>query len=241
MAKRLTVAEVLYFLERGEFAEIIGTAEDEQIEFKGAPYYLANDTAKLELAKDVTALANASGGIVLLGFRTFKDPDNSVELVDEFRPFDRGLVDSDQYAKVLSDWTCPRMNSVNVLTFDSSAHPGKIVAAVFVPAGEGEQKPFLVNRAVDAEGKVRGTQFGYYERVRDRIPAISAEAMRGYIRDGMRFSEIIGRLDSIQAFLGNSEPGTLSGVTEAEVLNGRFAVSLPACDARSARRGLARW
>jgi hypothetical protein len=93
VAKRLTVAEVLYFLGRGEFDEIIGTAEDEQLEFKGSPYYLASDAMKFELAKDVTALANSGGGLILLGFRTCKDPDYSFEFVDECRPIDRGLVD----------------------------------------------------------------------------------------------------------------------------------------------------
>jgi hypothetical protein len=219
MAKRLTVAEVLSSLEQGEFDELIGATEDEQLEFKGSPYHLDNDAFKLEFAKDVTALANATGGIILLGFRTRKDPDNSIEFVDECRPFDRALVDLDQYTKVLAEWICPMMSSVKILPFESSTDSGRIVVAVQVPAGEDEQKPFLVNRTVNSEGKVRGTQFGYYERVRDRIPAVSAEVMRGYIRDGMRFSEIISRLDSIQAFLGESEPGIPEGVTEAEVLN----------------------
>jgi hypothetical protein len=219
MAKSLTVAEVLSCLERGDFAEIVGSAEDEQLEFKGAPYHLANDAMKLELAKDVTALANAEGGIILLGFRTCKDPDSSIEFVDECRPFDRGLVDVDQYAKVLAEWVCPMMGSVRILPFESPTHPGKIVVAVHVPPSETENKPFLVNRSVDADGKVKGTQFGYYERVRDRIPTTSAEALRGYIRDGMRFSEILRKLDSIQTFLGNSEPTPTPGVAESDVIS----------------------
>jgi hypothetical protein len=219
MAKRLTVAEVLNFLERGEFAEIVGTVENEELEFKGFPYNLALDFAKLELAKDVTALANAAGGLILLGFRTCKDPDNSIEFVDECRPCDRRLVDPDQYAKVLIEWICPMMSTVGVRLFESAAYKGKIVAAIVVQASGAHEKPFIVNRTVEAGGKVRGTQFGYYERVRDGIPAISAEALRGYIRDGMRFSEIIRRLDSIQSFLGDSEPNPPDGLTDAEVLN----------------------
>lgn len=219
MAKRLTVAEVLNILERGEFAEIIGTVEDKELEFKGSPYNLAQEFAKLELAKDVTALGNAAGGLIVLGFRTCKDPENSIEFVDECRPCDRGLVDPDQYAKVLTEWVCPMMSAVWVRLFESAAHQGKIVAAIVVPACGPDERPFIVNRSVEAGGKIRGTQFGYYERVRDGIPAISAEALRGYIRDGMRFSEIITRLDSIQSFLGNSEPRASEGLADSDVLD----------------------
>ena len=219
MAIRLTVAEVLYFLGRGEFDKIVGAAEDEQLEFKGSPYYLVSDSMKLELAKDVSALANADGGVIVLGFTTSKDPDNSIEFVDRCRPFDRKLFDLDQYSKLLEEWICPKMNSVTILPFSSSADPEKIVVALVVQAGSTEEKPFLVNRTVDPEGKVRGTQFGFYERVRDRIPATSAETLRGYIRDGMRYSEIVKRLDSIESFLGDSRAAEPSGVTEIEINN----------------------
>ncbi|WP_058188864.1 AlbA family DNA-binding domain-containing protein [Terracidiphilus gabretensis] len=166
MAKRLTVDEVLYFLGRGDFDEIIDAVEDEYLEFKGAPYHLASDSMKLELAKDVSALANGDGGLIVLGFCTSKDPDSFVEFVHECRPFDRKLSDLDQYVKVLADWICPAMSSVELLPFSSRANIEKIVVALFVPAREIDQKPFLVNRAVDPAGKVRGTQFGYYERIR---------------------------------------------------------------------------
>jgi hypothetical protein len=219
MAKRLTVAEVLFSLGRGDFGELVGAAEDEQLEFKGSPYHLDSDLMKFEFAKDVTALANAAGGVIILGFRTCEDPDSSVEYVEECRPFERGLFDLDQYEKVLAEWICPMMGSVKIIPYESPAYPSKIAVAVVVPAGEDEEKPFLVKRTVDSEGKVRGTPFGYFERVRDRIPAISAEAVRGYMRDGMRFSEITRRLDSIQAFLGDSGPNAPTGLTDPEILD----------------------
>jgi hypothetical protein len=222
MPKQLNVESVLQLLQRGEFGEIVGVAEDEHLEFKGAPYHLGTDYMKFELAKDVTALANADGGLILLGFRTCKAPDSSVEYVDECRPFDKGLVDLDQYGKVLAEWICPRMDAVTILSFDSPEHPGKVAVVVSVPAGRIEDRPFIVNRAVDAEGRIRGTQFGFYERVRDRVPAISADAVRSYLRDGMRFSEIMKRLDSIESFLSASEKSTPGSLTDSE-MSGRIS------------------
>src|SRR5208282_6356866 len=104
MTKSLSTASILEILKNGNLAEIEGTIEDSQIEFKDSPYQLTNDLMKCELAKDVSALANVDGGLILIGFRTEKDQDPSVEYADRCRPFDPSLFDSDQYRKVLESW-----------------------------------------------------------------------------------------------------------------------------------------
>src|SRR5207245_3548384 len=48
----------------------VGMRENDQLETKGAPYRLENPTQEYELAKDVAAMANASGGLIVLGAQT---------------------------------------------------------------------------------------------------------------------------------------------------------------------------
>jgi hypothetical protein len=175
--KDLPVAEILRILESGKFEELKETIEDKNVEFKGSPYRLETDAAKCELAKDVSALANVEGGVILIGFRTCKDETSAVEFVDECRPFELVLLDTDQHRKILNDWISPPIAAIEIRCFASCSESGRGVAAIVVPAAATEGKPFLVNRTVEADGKVRGTQFGYYERVQDRIPAISAETL----------------------------------------------------------------
>ena len=80
----MTVEEILRALESGNFESLIGLVENAETEAKGAPYQLSlGDAQKHELAKDVSALANADGGIILLGFRTAKDDLNPVEKIEE--------------------------------------------------------------------------------------------------------------------------------------------------------------
>lgn len=203
MPRALPVTEILDLLENGKLEELKETIEDRSVEFKGSPYRLSDDTAKCELAKDVSALANADGGVILIGFRTCKNNDSALEYVDECRPFDLLLLNTDQYRKVLNDWITPPIPSIEIRCFPSSSEADKGVAAIVVPAIEPEGKPFLVNRTIEG-GRVRGTQFGYYERVHDSIPPTSAETLRTYVRDGMRFAEITRRLDSMEAFWSNS-------------------------------------
>jgi hypothetical protein len=217
MAKILSVEAVLEILRSGKFEEITGTIEDGQIEFKGTPYQLGTDIQKCELAKDVSALANANGGLILIGFRTSKDENVAVEYVDVCRPFDLALFDADQYRKILDDWISPPVSSVDIVYYPSISEVSKGVAAISVSAAASLGKPYLVNRTVEVDGKVRGTQFGYYERVQDRVPAISAETLRSYVKDGMRFAEITQRLDTIEAFLGSYIQTPATGLTESDI------------------------
>ena len=54
-----------------DFDRLVGEVENEWFDCKSQPYQLdAGDYAKRELAKDVTAFANAGGGYILIGFRT---------------------------------------------------------------------------------------------------------------------------------------------------------------------------
>jgi hypothetical protein len=217
MTKKLSVPEVLAILQSGALDALKGTVEDGQVEFKGSPYQLSSDAAKCELAKDVPALANSEGGIIVLGIRTNQDQLSSVEYVDECRPFDQALFNADQYRKILDDWISPVVALVEVNWYPSISVASKGVAAIVVPQKVSEDKPYLVARLVDADGKVRGTQFGYYERIQDRVPATSVEMIRGYVRDGMRNSEIMQRLSNIEIFLADSRSIVEPGLTDIEL------------------------
>jgi hypothetical protein len=61
----MTRDEALAILAGGDFERFIGVAESLEVEFKGEPYRAEQDSQKFELAKDVTALANAAGGVIV--------------------------------------------------------------------------------------------------------------------------------------------------------------------------------
>lgn len=46
-------------LQRGDFAVLVGSPESEWLECKREPYQRSDERSKLELSKDVSALANA--------------------------------------------------------------------------------------------------------------------------------------------------------------------------------------
>jgi hypothetical protein len=219
----MTVEEILRSLDSGNFESLVGLVEDFQTEAKGAPYQLSlGDAQKHELAKDVSALANADGGIILLGFRTVKDDLNPIEKIEECRPFESAMVDAEQYRKVLEDWIYPPLHLIQILSYLAPSDKTKCVVAIVVPRTATGEKPFVVTKSILPTGMTRGTLVGYYERVQDRIPPTSPQSIRTQLRDGMRFGELSERLSSIESIVSNmSLPPSpaVSGLSDTDIGN----------------------
>jgi len=76
----MTRDEILAVLEDGAFERLKGSPENLEVEFKREPYRLDQENQKFELAKDVSALANAAGGIIVIGVRTRADDQAAVDV-----------------------------------------------------------------------------------------------------------------------------------------------------------------
>ena len=201
-------ANLLDALERREFNELLGTDEDGFVEAKGVPCQIGaadkskQDFAKHELAKDVSALANVHGGVILIGFQTGIDPMAAGEFIESCRSFERSLVNVDQYAKLLEDWICPPVPGLAIRWFPSSEDSGRGVIAIVVPPEATTGKPYLVTRTVDSGGRVNGTLFGFFERLGDHATPTSVEMLRGQLRAGIHLQPLHDRLEVVEDTLG---------------------------------------
>jgi len=98
-----STGEVLIALAANRWAELSGTAESDSLDFKRSPYSMSQqdpgkaERQKWELAKDVAALANAQGGLMVIGVGTQRQQHEIADLVSEIKPFSRALVDPVQY------------------------------------------------------------------------------------------------------------------------------------------------
>lgn len=77
----MTLGELFQVLASGRWDGLIGAAESQQVDFKKSPYQLAQERQKWELAKDVTAFANATGGAIVVGAETARHMNEVVETV----------------------------------------------------------------------------------------------------------------------------------------------------------------
>src|SRR5947207_2223313 len=130
----MTRAEVLAVLESGEFTPLVGIEETLEVEFKGEPYRVDDrDSQKFELAKDVSAFANAVGGVIVIGARTERDDRVAVDVVTELRLLERGLVDEQQCEAIAIDMIHPRIRGLSVRFYASADDEDRGLVAIDVP------------------------------------------------------------------------------------------------------------
>ncbi len=199
MSKNLTLDQVKAILDSGNFDELIGAVENEWLECKAAPYQLKEDHQKQEFAKDVSALANANGGVILIGVKTERDPTHFGDEIKEVRPFPRRLVNPDQYHDILKRWIYPPLQQVEIRWFPSASNPKKGIVAILIPPQASIHRPFLLTRTLDAKGKHVEIVFGYVERHRAGVDPMSVQELHDLIKDGLRFESLDQRVENIQA------------------------------------------
>src|SRR5947207_1336566 len=111
----LTLKDLTLIVESSQFGKLVGEVENDFFDAKGQPYQFdAGDYARRELAKDLTAFANASGGYIFLGLRTEPGMTQYGDEIKELRQMRRELIDPDRYYKVLSEWVYPQPKGVRV-------------------------------------------------------------------------------------------------------------------------------
>lgn len=214
-----TPNEVLSQLAARDFASLIGLPESVWLDAKETPYMLDTPKQKLELAKDVSSLANAEGGIIVIGFDTERKPETAGEYISEVCPFPLSLVDPDRYMKILAALIYPPPHEVRIQTFENGIADGKGIAAIVVeamPAG----RPYVVGSMLDETGQALGAYFGFFERKRDVIPPVSIARIQQQLSAGLQWSSINDRLSAIEGRLASwEEPPTavkLTGITKDE-------------------------
>jgi hypothetical protein len=211
--------EVLEKLEACDFEALRGLFESEWLDAKETPYHLDAAPQKRELAKDVTALANAGGGVIVLGFDCEKLQTKAGERINKVCPFPVSLVDPKRYSQILADLVHPPPHGVTVLVFENSAKDGNGVAAIVIDKAVMSEGPYLVGKMVDENDLSIGSYFGYFERRRDTTPPISIPRIQQQLSAGMQWASIDQRLQAIKANMaswGKAGPSALRpGITDA--------------------------
>src|SRR5260370_39658032 len=103
----LTIEEVAGILSKGAFDEFISAVEHEQFECKSGLYDIKAVKGKIELAKDVSALANSAGGYLLIGPATEKDQLHNKDEVKSVSQFPSSLFQPDTYRNILNAFIYP--------------------------------------------------------------------------------------------------------------------------------------
>lgn len=176
--------ELLLVLERGQFDTVLGTPEADYLDFKEAPYQLDLPRQKWELAKDVAALANSRGGVILFGYRTNRPANALVDLAVEHRPIPKELVNWDAYRQTISSWIYPSIDGLEVAWFPAATTVDRGVFALVVPPQPEAAKYFVVREIDRPDGTFPGA-FGVPVRQGDVVAWVRPEVLHDLLREAL--------------------------------------------------------
>jgi len=229
MARQLSPDDVTGILRSGDFDQLLGSVEDHQLECKEAPYSLDQESDKFELAKDVSGMANGSGGAILIGVRTRRDPTLSGDIVCGVSPFTDSLININQYGDVLRQWVYPVLMDLDIRWWPTKDDRTRGIVAILLPSGPSSDAPHLVTRVLlPGTGQVKGTLSGHFERLRADVQPTSAQELRDRLKDGLRFRELNEQYQNIERLLAQLLKPSAPHVSPGATLQGRTSGALAA-------------
>jgi len=202
MPRFIPLAEITDILQSGNFDRLLGGLEDDQLECKSAPYNLAQDREKMELAKDVSALANADGGIILIGVQTERDPLHQGDVIRGVGCFARDRLDVTQHRNVISEWVVPSIPGLELEWHARASNRNEGIVSILVPPEARRDQPFVVAKIVEDAGRVAGSYIGFFERIRHNVAPAKPGDLRDRLKDGRRFRDLDARLQNIEETVG---------------------------------------
>jgi len=198
--RELSVEEVAGILSRGTFEELISTVEHVQLECKGGLYDTKTTNSKIELAKDIAALANSTGGYLLIGPATRKNPLHQSDEVISVSEFASSTFHPDTYQNILRAFIYPPIADLKIQWHPSRIDPAKGIASIYVPSKSPNEKPFLVVQS-EVDSRVRGHLFGYFERVGDDTLPTTVQILRDTMKDGKRYGDLERRMENLEGLV----------------------------------------
>ena len=164
----------------GQAQALIGTYESEWLEAKAAPYRLEEHAEAFELAKDVAALANADGGIIVIGAQTKKRPGgDEIRRINECRLSD---VSPRAYTTLVRRGMFPKVEGFEIELVPHGS-TGNGVALLTIPKQEEGEKPFLVHGMVQG-GRTTGQGFTWPVREGAETVVPRIETVHALLRAG---------------------------------------------------------
>lgn len=192
-----TLDELATIRAHRRFSTFVGEVENLWFEAKEiGEVDFNNPRHRFELAKDVSALANAEGGSLVFGLTTIPRQAEQTDEVSALAMVPQADFDGNRFAGVINEYIFPRIQNLDAQWIESSETAGMGVGWIVVPKQEDRLLPFLINRVVDDEVEIQRIVFGYAKRVGAGVVPFSVEQLHSMCQQGK--SHIAVRLTQIE-------------------------------------------
>jgi hypothetical protein len=189
--------EIREILMTGNFEELKGTLENEFFEAKSEPWELDSERGKLDLAKDISSLANWRGGIIVIGATTAQATTYQRNEIQEIHPLPVALAPTDRYSHVIREWIYPVPEGIEFRWHAVTADPSRGLIGVYVPNQSDQLRPFLVAHYIGESGKRIDAIVGLVQRLGATTRTTPVHELHAFLREGRRLDEIHQKLDTL--------------------------------------------
>ncbi len=152
-------------IEGHAYGALIGLQEDAWLEAKsGAPYELDTPEGRYELAKDVAAFANGTGGIVIVGLQTTRQANTQTDEITAYDLCTQDTFVTNRYASLIGEYIHPRIEGLTVYWLPVNPEGSQGLGIIEVPPQNPDQQYFLIANAIDGGSRIRQFVFGIVRR-----------------------------------------------------------------------------
>jgi hypothetical protein len=174
-------------LRAGHIEALLGQPESQWLEAKNQFWNLGSDAGKAEATKDLSALANVAGGLIVIPAKTAGDTGRDV--IDEIKSLPLERFSETQLRDTIAQWTFPPLRGLEIDIVDRGE--GRAVLVIHVPAHRPEDWPHLV--VGEPEAAFSSASVAAYVRDGDKNRALSAPELHALMRrDAERDQAIAG-------------------------------------------------
>lgn len=109
-----------------------GIEESRILEYKSADALDGTPNKKKEIAKDVSAMANSAGGIIIYGVQEHQEKDKR-HLPEKIDPIDRTQFSKERLEQIITDNIQPRIEGVTIHPVSIDTEPNRVIYVIEVP------------------------------------------------------------------------------------------------------------
>lgn len=192
------IDSVSKIIKERDFSKLIGLKEDLWLEAKGrVPYQLDLPSGRYELAKDVSAFANAEGGHIVIGLTHERLKSEMTERISGLELISEAEFDFKKYGGLIKDYIYPQIDGITITWQESTNEEGKGIGHIFIPPQKETKKYFLVTKGIIIEGEVlKDNVVGLVKRQKASNIPIPGKEIYNNMQRGK--SEIAQRLSGIE-------------------------------------------